>query len=178
MAGGVDAGPLDAGPQSRLVGAALGLGAAVRSRAALRDSLEAFFSSRLLIWAAGIGTALIVGVGTRRGMVLDPAGLTTPFAGKLPNLLVAPAVRYDSIFYLGIAKAGYPQNVDTVFFPLYPLTVAFVSASGLPGVIAGILLSSCFAIGALYLLHRLVELDFGRIEARNTVWIVAWVPTA
>jgi Mannosyltransferase (PIG-V) len=168
---------VDAGPRSSLARAAYGSRAAFASTA-LRESLQAFFSSRLLVWAAGIGTALIVGVMTRRGVALDPAGLTTPFSGKVPNLLVAPAARYDSVFYLGIAKLGYAQNVDTVFFPLYPLAVAFVSASGLPGILAGVLLSCCFAIGALFLLHRLVELDFGRIEARNTVWIVAWLPTA
>ena len=169
---------VDARPRSSLARAAYGSRAAFASSAALRETLTAFFSSRLLIWAAGVGTALIAGVMTRRGMVLDPAGLTTPFSGKLPNLLVAPAARYDSVFYLGIAKLGYPQNIDTVFFPLYPLAIAFLSLSGLPGILAGILLSSCFAIGALFLLHRLVELDFGPIEARNTVWIVAWLPTA
>src|SRR3954464_2249707 len=167
---------VDAGPPSSLAPAALDSRATSGSTVALRETLVAFFSSRLLIWAAGIGTALIAGVMTRRGMVLDPAGLTTPFSGKVPNLLVAAGGRYDSVFYLGIAKVGYAQNVDTVFFPLYPLAIAFVSASGLPAILAGLLLSCCFAIGALFLLHRLVDLDFGPVEARNTVWIVAWLP--
>jgi hypothetical protein len=167
MARGVDAAP-----------PATAVGAAYLSSPALRDTLKAFVSSRLLIWAAGIATALIVGVTTRRGMVLDPAGLTTPFTTKLPNVLLSPAARYDSVFYIGIAKVGYAQNVGTVFFPLYPLTVAIVAETGLPPAIAGVLLSCGFAIVALYLLHRLVELDFGPLMARNTVWIVAWLPTA
>jgi len=147
-------------------------------RTARRDVLRAFFSSRLLIWLAGIATALIVGVTTSRGMTLDPAGLSAPFAAKLPNLLLAPAARYDSVFYLGIAKVGYAQNIDTAFFPLYPLCIAIVAATGVPGAIAGVVLSVAFALTGLYLLHRLVELDFGVVAARNTVWIVAWLPTA
>jgi hypothetical protein len=147
-------------------------------RLALRNVLHAFISSRLLIWAAGIATALIFGWATNRGIHLDPAGLTRPFPSAVPNVLISPAARYDSAWFLSIAEGGYAGNLQTVFFPLYPATIALVGLTGLPQVVAGILLSCGFAIAALYLLHRLVELDFGLLEARNTVWIVAWLPVA
>ena len=44
--------------------------------------------------------------------------------------------------------------------------------------IVGIAISCACAIGALYFLHRLVTLEFDAGVARNTVWIVAWLPTA
>jgi hypothetical protein len=131
-----------------------------------------------LIWAAGIATMLIYGLASRRAANLDPAGLTRPFTEGLFNFLVSPAARYDSAWYLSIAKTGYVEHLQTVFFPLYPGTIALFAVTGLPQVVAGILLSCGFAIAALYLLHRLVELDFGLTVARNTVWIVAWLPVA
>ena len=138
----------------------------------------AFFSSRLVVWVAGIGTALLFGWATRRGANLDPDGFTRPFNSDLFNVLISPAARYDSAWYLGIANGGYAESLQTVFFPLYPAAIVLVGASGLPQVVAGIILSCGFAIAALYFLHRLVELDFSRIEARNTVWIVAWLPVS
>ena len=42
----------------------------------------------------------------------------------------------------------------------------------------GILISSVCGLAALLLLHRLVELEFDAEVARNTVWIVAWLPVS
>jgi len=140
----------------------------------------AFASSRLLIWIAGILTATIVGLHPSGAGTFDPRGLATPFHAKLANLLIAPATRWDSTWYLGIAHIGYQHLDQTVFFPLYPGLVA-LGGSPLPAawaVACGILLSMACAVGALFLLHRLVELEFGTQVARNTVWIVAWLPMA
>ena len=91
---------------------------------------------------------------------------------------VSPGARFDSAWYLSIAHFGYVHSIRAVFFPLYPAAVALFGLTGVPNVIAGILLSSAFAVGALYLLYRLVELDHGPVNARHTVWIVAWLPMA
>lgn len=88
----------------------------------------AFFSSRLVVWVAGIGTALLFGWATRRGANLDPDGFTRPFNSDLVNVLISPAARYDSAWYLGIANGGYAESLQTVFFPLYPVTIVLVGA--------------------------------------------------
>lgn len=146
-------------------------------REALRNTLLAFFSSRLLIWIVGVAVAYIVGL-PARGLVHDPHLLTHPFGTRIANDLVAPAARFDSSWFLSIAKYNYIQPLQTVFYPLYPASIALLGLTGIPLVIAGILISCGSALGALYLLHRLVELDFGPTIARNTVWIVAWLPFA
>ena len=52
--------------------------------------------------------------------LLDPHHLTAPFSQRLANVLVSPAARWDSAWYLSIAKTGYQLPYQTVFFPLYP----------------------------------------------------------
>ena len=149
-------------------------------RAALLDVLKAFFSSRMLIWLVGIVVALAVGFYPGGTGGLDPHHLTAPFHQRFLNALISPATRWDSAWYLSIAKSGYLRSYQTVFFPLYPGLVAIGGAlvgSGLD-VVVGIVISFACAIGALYFLHRLVSLEFDAQVARNTVWIVAWLPTA
>ncbi len=149
---------------------------------ALRDSFWALVSSRFLIWTAGTLTALILGLHAGSATAFDPRNIAAPFHSTIANVLVAPAARWDSTWYLGIAHSGYQHLIQAVFFPLYPGLVALGSAP-LSGtwavfVLVGILISSVCALAALFLLHRLVELDFGTEVARNTVWIVAWLPVA
>lgn len=149
-------------------------------RTALLDTLGAFFSSRVLVWVVGVVAALLVGFFPGKTILLDPHQLTAPFHQHILNVLVSPAARWDSAWYLSIAKTGYVLPYQSVFFPLYPALIAVGGAgvgSGLD-IVVGIVVSSACAIGALYLLHRLVALDFDTRLARNTVWITAWLPTA
>jgi hypothetical protein len=146
-------------------------------QAALRDVLGAFFSSRLLVWLIGVLAVLVVGFYPGTSALLDPHHLTSPFHQRLLNILVSPATRWDSAWYLSIAKTGYVLSYQTVFFPLYPglLAIGGAGSTGLE-LLVGIVVSFACAIGALYFLHRLVTLEFNARLARNTVWIVAWLP--
>ncbi len=143
--------------------------------------LAAFFSSRALVWAAGIAAVLLLGWRPDATAQLDHSHLTMPFHQTIGNFMIAPGTRWDSAWYLGIARTGYVLSPQTVFFPLYPGLVALGAAlfgHSLYAVV-GIAISCACAIGALYLLRRLVALEFGdeRI-AHNTVWIVAWLPVS
>ena len=53
----------------------------------------------------------------------DPRATPSPSAASA-NLLVAPAARWDSVWYLSIAHDGYGDAARTAFFPLYPLLAA------------------------------------------------------
>lgn len=149
-------------------------------RVALRDTLAAFLSSRVLVWAAGIVAVLLLGWQPAAVAQLDHAHMTMPFHSTIGNLLLAPAARWDSVWYLGIARDGYAFPVQTVFFPLYPGLIALAGSVVGHGLlaIAGVVVSFVSAIGALYLLHRLVSLELDPKLARNTVWIFAWLPIA
>jgi mannosyltransferase PIG-V len=144
-----------------------------------REAWSALWSSRLVVWAAGVFGLLSFGrvAGYRQ---FDPGGLTTPFS-YLGDLLVAPAARWDSVWYLAIARDGYPDSSDhakAAFYPLYPLLVhagGWVVRSQL---VAGILVSlACFLV-ALVLLHRLAAIELGPRYARGAVLLVAFFPTA
>jgi hypothetical protein len=151
-------------------------------RAALRESARALLSSRALIWVAGIVTVLILGPDKLAANSFNHRHLVTPFDDTLANVLVSPAARWDSVWFLGIAHFGYHHPDQTVFFPLYPTLVAAGGALLDGGIganlVAGILLSLGSAVGALYVLYRLTALELGPDIARNAVWIYAWLPAA
>jgi hypothetical protein len=162
--------------------------------AAVRDSWRALWSSRLLVWAAGVGTVLAFGFGPVR-KAFDPPGVTRGF-GWLGNLLAAPAARWDAAWYLVIAHYGYRPDLDaytssrTAFFPLYPLGLSAISHLGVPPVLAGVLLSLLALAVALYGIHRLTTLELSRAGrsaiprrgggevARLAVMVTAFAPMA
>jgi hypothetical protein len=158
------------------------LAAAARARlgterlAALRDALLALVVSRLLVWVAGMAGLAMFGR-SRRWRGFDPGEVTAPY-GPLGDLLVAPAARWDAVWYLAIANDGYLEPERTAFYPVYPLLVAgfgWVTGSRL---VAGILLSLALFAVALYLLRRLAALELGDGPARLCVWLVALFPAS
>ncbi len=144
---------------------------------ALRTAWGAFWTSRAVIWIAGVGGVLAVGAVGETSSRLDPFWLTIPFEETFANLLVSPGARWDSAWYLEIAQFGYGYPDQAAFFPLYPAIVSLAQPLG-PQLVLGLAVSSGCAIGALYLLHRLVEMDHDPADARAVVLIVAWFPSA
>jgi len=90
--------------QSRVLPAGLALARGAARDAALLDAWRALWVSRLLVWAAGVVAVLAFGL-SARASDFDPAGLTSPF-GATGDALVAPAARWDSVWYLAIAGDG------------------------------------------------------------------------
>jgi hypothetical protein len=145
-------------------------------RAAVADGWRALWTSRLIVWCAGIGAVLAFGLSGREA-AFDPHGVTAPF-GPLGDLLVAPASRWDAVWFLSVAQDGYAQGASEAFFPLYPALVAVTGLLLGSAPAGGIAVSLGCLAGALYLLHRLVALDFGREVAATTVLLVALSPAA
>lgn len=157
--------------------------------AALREVWRALLGSRLLVWAAGVGTVVAFGFGPVRG-AFNPPGVTRGF-GWLGNLLAAPAARWDSAWYLVIAHYGYRPDLGSftepraAFFPLYPLGLRAISWLGLPPIVAGVALSTAALAAALYGIHRLTTLELARRPetgapeaARLAVLLTAFAPMA
>jgi hypothetical protein len=151
---------------------------------AVRESWQALWSSRLLVWAAGVGTILLLGFGPVRH-AFNPPGVTGGF-GRLGDLLAAPAARWDAAWYLVIAHSGYSSVAGSVaasraaFFPVYPLGLGAIASLGVPPVLAGVLLSTCALAAALYGIHRLTTLELGGAgeTARLAVLLTAFAPMA
>lgn len=150
-------------------------------RRALTSAWRAFWISRLLVWSAGIVGVLVSGAGAYREL--------TPGAGDpsdtLTGLLLSPARRWDSGWFLSIAQGGYDvPEPRTAFFPLYPLLIRLVGepidALGLAGAhsfeLAGVLVSLVALMVGLYLLHRLTDLELGPKAADNAVALMAVFP--
>ncbi|MGO9490304.1 MAG: mannosyltransferase family protein [Solirubrobacteraceae bacterium] len=190
--------PAPAGALRRPRPARLGSLAALRAdparMAAVRDVWLALWSSRLLVWAAGVGTVLAFGFGPVRG-AFNPPGVTRGF-GRLGDLLAAPAARWDSAWYLVIAHYGYRPDLGSftaprdAFFPLYPLGLRALTWLGSPPVLAGVLLSTAAFALALYGIHRLTSMELGATAtlrragtqapqaARLAVLVTAFAPMA
>jgi dolichyl-phosphate-mannose-protein mannosyltransferase len=155
----------------------------VESSAGIEAS-GALWTSRLVVWAAGmLGATWFGTIGGRP----DAGGITSPFS-SFGDLLAAPAARWDSVHWLLIARDGYGSATDPgvasfndakgAFSPLYPLLIhagAWIVGSPL---LTGVLLSlACFLV-ALVLLYRLAEIELGLDDARATVLIAAFFPSA
>jgi hypothetical protein len=144
-----------------------------------REGWGALWTSRLVVWAAGLLGVLWLGraPGTAQ---YDAARLTTPFS-PFGDLLVGPAARWDSVWYLTIAEHGYGDTQDhaqAAFYPLYPLLMRGLGWIVGSPLLAGVLVSLACFLAALVLLHRLAALELGERDARGTVLLVAFFPTA
>jgi hypothetical protein len=133
---------------------------------ALRESARALLTSRLLVLSTGVAAAAAFGLGSARN-AYDPPGLTSGF-GRVGDLLAAPVARWDAAWYLAIAHWGYQPSLGaasaprTAYFPLYPLAMRALSVTGLPLIVAGVLISLCAFGLALYGLHRLALVELRR----------------
>jgi hypothetical protein len=161
-----------------------------RAIAAARDS-EAFRAA----WRVAVSTrAAVLLVAVFAALSFGPAsgGLARENAEKFddPSLthvlaepLLAPLARWDSVWYLRIADSGYGDSAPrAAFFPLYPLLVRVLATPF--GASEGALLLAAYAVSlaafmaALFLLHRLTELELGRRLARPTLLLLAVFPAA
>ena len=96
-----------------------------------------------------------------------------------------PFARYDSGWYLGIVERGYGpahapgQSSEHAFFPLYPeLLRAVARATGTDPVRTGPILSTIFAIAALWLFWREGLRRLGPRLARDALLFLLLFPTS
>jgi Mannosyltransferase (PIG-V) len=157
---------------SSLVSSVGHLRADAAQRRAVRDVWRALWSSRLLVWLAGVGTVLAFGAGPTRH-AFNPSGLTRGL-GWLGDVLAAPVARWDAAWYLVIAHYGYRPELGaftasrSAFFPLYPLGVHLLTGLGPSPVVAGVTFSVLALAIGLYGLHRLTALEIDRLQQMET----------
>lgn len=99
--------------------------------------------------------------------------------GKIPtSTLWLSWLRWDTGWYLGIAKSSYTRPKQTAFFPLYPMLTRLVMFVIHTPVLAGLVVSNILGLGLLVVLYRLVKDDFGADTAQRTILYLALFPTA
>jgi len=152
---------------------------------ALRYSLLLFFLARLFltVWAF-----LVLAI---RPLPVEPDELVRPYLGEAvldqgpAGLLLGPWQRFDAQHYLRIARQGYAAAEDSVFPPLYPLTIQTLgrlfrpfAAAGTANLIAAIILSNGALVAALILLYRVTEAERDETAARRATVYLTLFPTA
>lgn len=149
----------------------------VSDQAAVRAAWPAFWTSRLVVLGSGMFAVLSFGNADGwRGF--DPLGLTAR-GTYFGNLLAAPLARWDSVWYLTIARTGYGhQAARAAFFPLYPLMIRGLGHVVASDLVAGVVISLVSFAVALAILFRLVALELDSELARLTVLLVAFCPMA
>ncbi|GAB7037065.1 MULTISPECIES: mannosyltransferase family protein [Catenuloplanes] len=86
--------------------------------------------------------------------------------------------RWDAGHYVAIAQHGYHLGPGfPAFFPLYPVLIR-VFDPVLPGdgVISALVVANAAAYGALVMLHRLADHEFGPRVAQRAAWYLAFFP--
>ncbi|MDE3133944.1 MAG: glycosyltransferase family 39 protein [Acidobacteriota bacterium] len=139
---------------------------------------RALWTSRLVVLFAGIAGVVQIGVPGSAWSNYDQGRLTAPF-GYLANAVVAPLARWDSVWYLKIAAHGYAHVRERMaFYPLYPGLMHVLGWATRSDLVAGVLISLAALAVALFLIARLVALDFGEQVATTTVLLIAFCPVA
>jgi hypothetical protein len=154
------------------------LAARLREDIALRRAAVGLAGMLAIVAIAGIGGLLVLGVVPHGGF--DPPGVVDHLGG-VRDTLAAPFARWDSVWYLTIARDGYTTSQSSAFFPLYPLAVAAIGALGPGLLLGGVLVSLGAMLIALRLLWRLTEheLDAAHPDAADlAVFAVALSPMA
>jgi hypothetical protein len=141
-------------------------------------TLRAVVASRVVVWAAGLVALAIFRHNTVAVAALDPNGASAPFHSAAANFVLAPAARWDSVWYLQIAHAGYFSQQSSGMFPLYPLLIRIGSLLIPSELLVGLAISLASMTAGLSLLERLIRIDFDDQTARTTVLLIAFFPVA
>src|ERR1044072_7184265 len=93
--------------------------------------------------------------------------------------LLAVWERWDTLYYMRIAGAGYSAtDGTTTFHPLFPwLARPFVLLGG-PPVVGLLLVSSCATLLVYPLFERLAAMDHDRVKARTATFLFVFWPVS
>jgi hypothetical protein len=101
-------------------------------------------------------------------------------SSKPVRSVLEPWLRWDTVWYLKVAKNGYqPASPENIFPPLYPLFVRVLGRTlGGQYLIASLLISWGAFFGACYLLNERIEQHYPDIQSRSGIWNMVFFPTA
>ncbi|MBI2268149.1 MAG: glycosyltransferase family 39 protein [Candidatus Blackburnbacteria bacterium] len=81
---------------------------------------------------------------------------------------------FDGRHFINIARLGY-RNFDFAYFPLYPILISLLGYI-VPHVWAGIIISTVALVLAIYVVYKLIELDFSKETANLAVFLILLFP--
>jgi hypothetical protein len=140
-------------------------------------SLKLFLGYRILLSVWGVWISSVFPRYSQEAMVSIWPG-SAPLALWGRRVLLWPFVRYDVIWYLGIAEHGYEYRPgSTAYHPLYPMLVGILGRLiGNHFLFAAWLLAQICCVAMLVVLYRLVMLDHDTAVARRTTLFLLGSP--
>ena len=98
----------------------------------------------------------------------------------IARAILEPWLRWDTVWYLKIAKIGYFQlDKKLAFPPIYPMSIRLLgNLLGEQYLLASLLISWGAFGGACTLLYQRVNQAQGEQSAKNAILILLWFPTA
>lgn len=141
-----------------------------------------YIFSLVLIWRAVLWLFAFVAK-NRFALLPDPGyGKIIPWEAPTNHLLSLWA-RWDSGFYLEIAKSGYFFDqakgiYNAIFFPLYPILIKGLAFFTNDLALAGVILSFIFTFLACLFLYKLAKLDLEENEAKRAIFYFLIFPAA
>jgi hypothetical protein len=115
--------------------------------------------------------------------ILRPYLGLSPLDGGLRGLLLGVWQRWDTLWYLLIARRGYSLENTSIFAPpLYPWLMRglgrLMGGSDAACLLAGLLISNAACLLSFLYLYRLVEMETDAATARRSLIYLALFPTA
>lgn len=96
-------------------------------------------------------------------------------------LLLGPWQRFDTQRYMHIARLGYAEEKNSVFPPIYPLSIKglghVLGGEPIHNLVAGIILSNLACLGLLILFHRVVATEQDPETATRALIYLVVFPT-
>ncbi|MCS7287586.1 MAG: glycosyltransferase family 39 protein [Roseiflexus sp.] len=137
--------------------------------------LYAGYSALFILWNAWVSSVYPKWVEEASVAVWSPSA---PLGTWLERVVLLPLLRYDVIWYIGIAQHGYGHRPgDTAFHPLYPfLTGVLGRLLGGEYLLAAWLVAQVCCVAMLALLYRLVTLDDDDATAQRTTLFLIGSP--
>lgn len=116
------------------------------------------------------------------GIKLLPFKHSFPYADAVLLKYGSPLLwswgNFDGVHYLMIAEKGYVFGLTQAFFPLFILLIRFFNIFLDNRLLVGLLLSHTLFIASLYILYKLIRLDFKKEIAHWSLIFLAIFPTA
>ncbi|NIV37300.1 MAG: hypothetical protein GWN58_50115, partial [Anaerolineae bacterium] len=146
----------------------------------IRDPLCIFGVSRLGLFLLAYLSLAVLPLNPDPA-ILDPDhGLWRAFP---ENLVLDGWARWDSAWYTSIAEKGYVDvatnpagQTNIAFFPLYPVLVRGLNLALHNSFLSGILISNLSFLGAILLLHQMIQTRFGMQAASRATWLLCLFP--
>ena len=100
-----------------------------------------------------------------------------PLPGSIHYAVLGVWERFDTLWYLHIARYGYDQPMSVIFYPLYPAMIRAVNWA-MPATAAALLISMVAAFFAFWGLLRMAELEKKSTMHATTLLVLAAWPSS